>query len=98
MVTGSTSFWSTCWSLWASQDTHLRTNSACEAFPSHFAKSFKSPQPNVFEFIDNLMRRFDIGLKCDKDQYRYPPHGSHPKETDCVKRKEARFFNTKRRP
>ncbi|KAK3776160.1 hypothetical protein RRG08_016300 [Elysia crispata] len=38
----------------ACQNTHLRTNNAFEAFHSHFAKSFKSPHPNVFEFVDKL--------------------------------------------
>lgn len=42
--------------IWASSSaSSCRTTNACESFHSRFNKSFYSPHPNIFQFVDSLL-------------------------------------------
>ena len=43
-------------SLWAFDDASLRTNNGCESFNGHFNKEFYSTHPNIYSFIDVLVK------------------------------------------
>lgn len=49
-------------SIWASQETTLRTNNACESFHRHFSSNFTSPHPNIFVFHDHLSEEINNGI------------------------------------
>jgi len=42
--------------IWASASATLtRTINACESFHSHFNKSFYTPHPHIYNFMDKLL-------------------------------------------
>jgi hypothetical protein len=51
--------------IWASaSSTLIRTTNSCESFHSHFNKSFYTPHPHIYNFMDKILElQYTIYIK-----------------------------------
>ncbi|KAL8600339.1 hypothetical protein ACOMHN_060955 [Nucella lapillus] len=80
------------WSHFASlEEESVRTNNNLESFHSAFAKSFRSPHPNIFSLVTALKKKQETVIAVHRFNFGHPP----PPKKRAFKLKEDRIMRIK---